>query len=101
MQKDATFGAVAAYVDRTSELYTNLRNTAVKWANPHNGYTIVDPVVSEYYSYDADGTVVSCRVSFVHLLHGYGGNNYEETFDMTFYLRNIGGRYMIYASHVN
>ncbi|MBE6562340.1 MAG: hypothetical protein E7660_01240 [Ruminococcaceae bacterium] len=101
MQKDATFGAVAAYVDRTSELYTNLRNTAVKWANPHNGYTIVEPEVIEYYSYDADGTVVSCRVKFVHLLHGYGGNNYEESFDMTFYLRSVGGRYMIYASHVN
>ncbi len=99
MQKDMTFGSVAAYVDRTSPLYTNLRNTAVKWANPHNGYSIVDPAVTEFYYYD-DNTV-SCRVSFVHVLHGYGGNNYEESFDMTFYLRNIGGRFMIYASHVN
>ncbi len=99
MQKDKAFWEIGTYVDRTSELYTNLRNTAVKWANPHNGYSIVDPEVSEFYYYSDD--VISCRVKFLHVLHGYGGNNYEENFDMTFYLRNVNGRYMIYASHVN
>lgn len=99
MQKDMAFGAVAAYVDRTSELYTNLRTSAVKWANPHRGYRIVDPEVTEFYHYDEN--TFSCRVRFVHLLLGYNGNNFENEFDMTFYCRNINGKYMIYDSHVN
>ncbi len=99
MQKDMAFGGVAAYVDRTSELYTNLRTSAVKWATDHNGYKIVDPEVTEFYYYD-DNTF-SCRVRFVHLLLGRNGNNFENEFDMTFYCRNINGKYMIYDSHVN
>lgn len=99
MQKDMEFGRIAAYVDRSSELYTNLRTSAVKWANPHRGYSIVDPEITEFYFYNDD--VFSCRVRFVHLLHGYGGNDFENEFDMTFYLRNVYGKYMIYDSHVN
>lgn len=99
MQKDMGFGGIAGYVDRTSELYTNLRTSAVKWANEHKGYRIVDPEVSEFYYYDEN--IFSCRVRFVHLLIGNNGNNFENEFDMTFYCRNINGKFMIYDSHVN
>lgn len=99
MQKDMGFGGIAAYVDRSSELYTNLRTSAVKWATEHKGYKIVDPEVTEFYYYDEN--IFSCRVRFVHLLYGNNGNNFENEFDMTFYCRKIGGKYMIYDSHVN
>ena len=99
MQKDAPFNKIAKYLDRTSDLYTDLRTSEVKWVNEHSGYYIEDTNLSELFFYDEN--TFSCRVSFVHVLYGGWGGNYNNDFDMTFYFRQIGGAWLIYDSQVN
>lgn len=99
MQNDAGFARVAKYVDRTAPLYTNLRTSQTMWVIDHNGYSIEEPELSEFYYYD-DNTF-SCRVKFVHVLHRRGMTDYENAFDMTFYYRNVNGSFLIYDSQVN
>lgn len=99
MQKDAPFNKIAKYLDRSSDLYTDLRTSEVRWVNEHSGYYIEDATLSELYFYDEN--IFSCRVSFVHVLYGGWGGTYRNDFDMTFYFRNIGGQWLIYDSQVN
>ncbi len=98
LQSDEPLGLAAKYMDQTSELYANLRSTDTRWVVDHNGYSTESPQVTECYSYG--GGVVSCRVKFKHVLYGYG-TTYEENFDETFYLRDVGGTFLIYDSHNN
>ena len=99
MQNDVAFTKVAKYVDKNSNLYTNLRTSDIRWVNDHNGYSIDNPDVSELYYYD-DNTY-SCRVRFVHTLHRKGAPDYNNAFDMTFYYRKVGSKFLIYDSQVN
>lgn len=99
MQKDATFNSVAQYVERNSNLYTDLLTSETHWVNDHTGYRIENRKISEYYCYDEN--TFSCRVSFTHVLYGGWGGDYENEFDMTFYFRLSGNRWLIYDSQVN
>ena len=98
MQLDAGFYAIGQYVDPSSRLYTNLLTSDVKWADPHNGYSIENPSVSEYTVYS--DTLYSVRVKFLHVLYNWGGN-FENEFDTTFYYRWNGAKWLIYDSQVN
>ena len=97
MQGDVPFGKVSPYLDRESDLYVNVKTSDTRWVIDHNGYSTENPEISEFYFYSDD--VFSCRVKFTHVLHGYGGNTYEENFDETFYFRNVNGSFLIYDSY--
>ncbi len=98
MQKDAGFYGIGQYVDPSSDLYTDLRTSDVRWANEHNGYGIADPSVTEFVMWS--DSVYSVRVRFTHVLYRWGGN-FENEFDTTFYYKVTDGRWLIYDSHVN
>ena len=98
MQLDAAFNEIGQYVDPSSTLYTNLLTSDVKWADPHNGYSIENPSVSEYTVYN--DSLYSVRVKFLHVLYNWGGN-FENEFDTTFYYRWNGYKWLIYDSQVN
>ena len=98
MQLDAGFYSIGQYVDPSSTLYTNLLTSDVKWADPHNGYSIENPSVSEYTVYS--DSLYSVRVKFLHVLYNWGGN-FENEFDTTFYYRWNGEKWLIYDSQVN
>lgn len=98
MQLDSPFGRIAQYVDPTSDLYYDLATSDVKWANPHEGYGIESPSVTEYYIWS--DTVYSCRVKFTHVLYRWDGN-FNNDFDMTFYYTFNGAEWLIYDSKVN
>ncbi|MBR6917337.1 MAG: hypothetical protein IKN38_04055 [Clostridia bacterium] len=98
MQLDAPFGNIGQYVDPWSDLYTDLRTSDVRWANPHNGYGIENPSVTEYTIWS--DTVYTCRVKFTHVLYRWDGN-FENDFDTTFYYHFNGYSWLIYDSRVN
>ena len=97
-QLDAAFWAIGQYVDPSSDLYSNLLHTDVIWADPHNGYSIENPSVTEYTVYS--DSLYSVRVKFLHVLYNWGGN-FENEFDTTFYYRWNGEKWLIYDSQVN
>ena len=97
-QLDANFYSIGQYVDPASDLYSNLLHTDVIWADPHNGYSIENPSVSEYNVYS--DSLYSVRVKFLHVLYNWGGN-FENEFDTTFYYRWNGEKWLIYDSQVN
>lgn len=99
MQHDAAFTKIARYVDRSSDLYENLRTSQTMWVNDHNGYSIENASVTELYYYD--GETYSCRVKFDHVLHMNGSNDYVDAFDMTLYYRKVGNAFLIYDSQRN
>ena len=50
---DSARDKIAKYLDRTSDLYTDLRTSEVKWVNEHSGYYIEDTNLSELFFYDS------------------------------------------------
>lgn len=98
MQLDAGFWKIGQYVDSSSDLYYELMTSAVNWADPHNGYSIENPSVTEYEVWS--DTVYTCRVKFLHVLYNWGGN-FENYFDTTFYYKLENGKWLIYDSRVN
>lgn len=98
MQLDAGFWKIGQYVDSSSDLYYELMTSAVNWADPHNGYSIENPTVTEYEVWS--DTVYTCRVKFLHVLYNWGGN-FENYFDTTFYYKLENGTWLIYDSRVN
>ena len=94
MQSDGRFSAFSQYFDPDSTLYTQIKNAEIYFVWPHDGYSIEDVNVRDFYAYD-DNTF-SCRVSLTHVLHKKGSEDYRDYIDMTFYLRNVNGSYLIY-----
>ena len=94
MQNDGKFSAIGAYLDPASDLYTNVRSSETYFVISHSSYSFEDVKTSEFYAYD-DNTF-SCRVSFTHVLKRYGSKDYKDYLDMTFYLRKVDGKYLIY-----
>lgn len=98
-QGDCGFGSIKGYYDPTSPLYTNIRTLENMFVIDHSSWSFEDEKISEFYRYD-EGTV-SCRVSFVHILHKPGTDDYRDYIDMTLYLRNVNGKYLIYDRYNN
>lgn len=99
MQKDANFGKLAKFLDTSSQLYTNLRTSPNWMVIDHQSYDFEDAVASEFVEYD-DG-VFSCRVTIVHVLKYRGLEDFRDKIDITWYLRNVNGKYLIYNSYTN
>ena len=94
MQNDGRFAAIGAYLDPSSDLYTNVKSSETYFVIDHTSYTFEDVKTSEFYAYDEN--TFSCRVSFTHVLKRTGSKDYRDYLDMTFYLRKVDGNYLIY-----
>ena len=94
MQMDGKKADFIDYYDTDSELWTNIITTENYFVWEHEGYAFKDKKASEVYRYDEN--VFSCRVSMTHVLHRYGWEDYVDYIDMTLFLRNVNGKYVIF-----
>lgn len=99
LQKDAAFGAVAKYLDKSSTLYDSIRTSPNWMVIDHNSYSFEDAEVSEYYEYN--DTAFACRVTLTHVLKYRGLQDYRDYIDITWYLTEKDGKYLIYDSFNN
>ncbi len=97
MQDDAPKSAVYPYFEKGTELYNDIRSVENTFVWEHSGYAIEDEKVSEFFRYDEN--TVSVRISFTHVLKKSGRQDYRDITDITYYARNIDGKYMIFARH--
>ncbi len=97
LQKDAYFGKVQKYLDPKSELYTNIKTSPNWMVISHDSYDFEDEKAFEFYEY-TDG-VISCRVTLAHILKRKGQDDYRDILDITWYLRDVDGKYLIYNSY--
>ncbi len=96
MQKDANFGKVKGYLDPASEFYKYVKETPTWPVITHNGYSFENAKVTEFYAYNDE--VFSCRISLIHVLKYSGLEDYRDSIDITWYLRKVNGKYLIYDS---
>lgn len=104
MQYDSTvavmgFGQIKGYFDPSSELYEDIRTVENMFVIEYSSYEFADEKTSEFVRFD-DNTF-SCRVSFTHILHRRGAEDYKDYLDLTLYLRNVNGEYLIYDMSQN
>ena len=99
LQKDAAFSKVSKYMDPSSQLYANIKSSPNWMVIDHKSYAFEDIQTSEFYAYSDD--VFSCRVTLTHVLKYPGLEDYRDALDITWYLRNVNGQYLIYNSFTN
>lgn len=99
MQNDAPKSSVYPYFEKGTDLYNSIRSVENMFVWDHNGYAIENEKVSEFFRYDEN--TVSLRVSFTHILKKHGREDYRDFTDITYFARNIDGKYMIFARHNN
>ena len=99
LQKDANFGKVAKYLDSSSKLYHSIRTSPNWMVIDHNSYSFEDAEVTEYYEYDENS--FACRVKLTHVLKYRGLQDYRDYIDITWYLKKINGKFLIYDSFNN
>ena len=99
MQSDLGFSSVAKYFEAGTKLYEQTRIVENYFVIDHSGYSFRDVSATEFYAYDED--TFSCRISFVHHLHRAGLEDYRDFFDITFFLRRVGDKFMIYDCYTN
>ncbi len=99
MQKDANFGKIGKYMDPSSQLYKNIKTSPNWMVITHDSYDFENAVASEFFAYSED--VFSCRVKVVHVLKYRRLEDFRDTIDMTWYLRKVDGKYLIYNSYTN
>ena len=99
MQKDASFSKVAGYIDPSSEFYAYVKGTPTWPVISHNSYAFEDAEVTEFYAYSDN--VFSCRIKLTHVLKYSGLEDYRDHIDITWYFRNVNGKYLIYDSFTN
>lgn len=99
MQDDASKASVYPYFEQGTDLYNSIRTAENMFVWDHSGYAFEDVKVSEYFRYDEN--TVSLRIAFVHTLQKYGSEDYRDITDITYFARNINGKYMIFARYNN
>ena len=99
MQEDASKASVYPYFERGTDLYKGIQAVENFFVWDHYAYEIRNESVTEFMRYDEN--TVSMRISFEHILKKYGHEDYMDITDITYYARNIGGKYMIFARHNN
>lgn len=99
MQNDASKASVLKYFKKNTDLYNSIRTAENTFVWDHSGYSFENESVSEFMRYDEN--TVSCRISFTHLLHKYGREDYKDFTDITYFAEKIDGEYYIYARYNN
>ncbi len=94
MQNDCTLTKLNPYFEKGTALYNSIKST-LQWAViDHDSYDFEDIKASEFYRYDEN--TFSCRVKMTHVLKRKRLEDYRDTMNAVFYLRNIDGAYMVY-----
>lgn len=94
MQNDCAFAKLNPYFEKNTELYKAIRATATTWVISHDSYEFENAEASEFYRYDEN--TFSCRVKLTHVLKRKRLEDFRDYVDLTLYLRNVDGTYMIY-----
>lgn len=98
MQCDGSFTLFAKYFDPSSVLYNQIKTAEYYFVWKHNGYDFENVKIGEFTDYDDD--TFSCHVSFTHILHKTGSEDYRDPIDMIYYLRRVGDKFLIYDSEI-
>ncbi len=94
MQNDLALAKLNPYFEKGTELYNSIRST-LQWAViDHDSYDFEDVEASNFYRYDEN--TFSCRVKLTQVLKRKRLEDYRDTMDVTFYLRMVDGKYLIY-----
>ncbi|MBO4422315.1 MAG: hypothetical protein J5879_02670 [Clostridia bacterium] len=93
MQDDARFKTLKDYFDPNSQLYEDIYNNPGSFVIEHDKYRVENKQASEFFDY---GEVMSCHVTFDHVLTKSGREDYIDHFDSTLYLRKVDGVYRIF-----
>ena len=99
MQNDASKASVYKYFKKGTDLYNSIRSVENTFVWDHNGYSFENEKVSEFMRYNEN--TVSCRISFTHLLHKHGREDYKDVTDITYFAEKIDGEYYIFARYNN
>lgn len=99
MENDLSWSKIRGYFDPKSDLYTSIRTSANYFVMNHTGYSFENEFAGEFCAYDKN--TFSCRVSFSHILHKPGAEDFKDFIDMTLYLKKIDGKYLIYDRYNN
>lgn len=94
MQNDLAFNKVSPYFEKGTTLYESIRTTLLWAVIDHDSYLFEGEEASEFYRYDEN--TFSCRVRLTHVLKRSRLQDYRDNVDLTFYLRKIDGKYLIY-----
>lgn len=80
-------------LDPESDIYEKISTMEYYWVHKPDGYEFTSSETGEFYAY-GDG-VFSCRVTVEW--HAWRGNKqFNDTIDLTLYLRLVDGEYLIY-----
>ncbi|MFY9381248.1 MAG: hypothetical protein WAO54_03395 [Eubacteriales bacterium] len=105
MQKDKRFSSISKYFDPSSELYNTVKAAGgdLWMVIDHDSYEFKDVNLDEFYNWGtiSDGDVISCRISFLHILHRSGRDDFLDVVDMTVFLRKTDDGYKIYKWYNN
>lgn len=92
------FSAFSARLDKSSELYEQIRTLATNTVFANDGYKFVNQTAEEFYMYDEG--VFSCHVKLTQILWRANRDDYYVYVDIVFYLHEINGEYLIYSMDV-
>lgn len=94
IQNDNSLTRVRPYFDTSSLFYRHIYENIGAFVTDHNGFSFRNEKVGEFYAFDENN--FCCRVSFDHLLHRWGKEDYVDPLDMIIFVRKINNQYYIY-----
>ncbi len=98
MSEDATKSEFYPYVDRKSDFYKKVKNSATSWFWDHDGCAIKNESATEFIKYS--DTMFSCRVKLTQEM--YLGKKTEVNYiDLVLYMKKIDGVYLLYNAVTN
>lgn len=92
MQDDSYLGAVAKYLDKSTDFYENVRTSLVTFAWDHDSYKFTDVTSDEVHKFSNE--LYSCRVKFTQVLK-LGTTEYRDYFDKYIYVRTSSNGYLV------
>ena len=99
MQNDVSKYSVLPYFEKGTDIYESIKTVEHTFVWDHSGYRIEDEKVSEFFKYDEN--TVSVRISFTHVLKKNGKADYKDITDITWFARNVDGKYLIFNRYNN
>ncbi len=101
MQADSSFKKIKSYYDPDSALYSaiELAGKDLWMVKDHDGYDFTDIEVGEFFA--INDTVISCHISFTHVLYNEGKADRPDVIDMYVFLRKTADGYKIYEWYNN
>ena len=89
-----TFREISVYFDPSSDLYEDIKTEENMFVWDYDSVTYENDDTGNYIKYDEN--TFSCRVTFIQVLHKSGKDDYKDHLDLTLYLRNVDGDFLIY-----